>query len=92
LSWLAPATVCLLLAFVTFSERGDGFARVAGGAVQAPIIAMTFSNLNLASYLPGSFPNEQNALPADTFEWTNPVHSPSSIPSFRLAQTNSVKQ
>jgi hypothetical protein len=87
LRWLAPATACLLLAFLTFNQKRDALARV-GAGVPAPIIGMTLSNLYLAAYLPDNLPRGQNAVPSDTFEWTNPVHSPLSIPSFRLAETN----
>ena len=92
LSWLAPATVCLLLFFVTFSQRSDDLARLASASNQMPIIAVTLSNVSLASYLPGSFVNDQNAVRPDTFEWTNHGHSPSSIPSFPQARTNYLKR
>lgn len=89
LGWLAPATACLLLLFVTFNQTGGGLSVT---SPQGPIVAMTLSNVSLAAYLPGSFPYERNALPADTFEWTNTSRSPSSIASFPLSKTNDTKR
>jgi hypothetical protein len=57
-----------------------------------PEVAMTLSNASLAAYLPGSFANDQNSLPADTFDWTKRVRSPSSMPSFRLSETNHLRR
>ncbi len=92
LGWLAPATACLLLLFVTVSQRSDELARLASASNQMPIIAVTLSNVSLAAYLPGSFANDRNAVRPDTFEWTNHGHSPSSIPSFPQARTNNLKR
>ena len=93
LSWLAPVTVCLLLFFVTFTQRNGQLARLASASNQMPIMAVTLSNVSLASsYLPGSFANERNAVRPGTFEWTNQGHSPSSMPSFPLARTNYSKR
>ena len=91
LGWLAPATVCLLLLFVTFSQRSGELARLASASDQLPIMAVTLSNVSLAAYLPGSFANDQNAVRPDTFEWTNHGHSPSSMPSFPQYRTNYLK-
>ena len=90
-NWLAPATGCLLLLFLTFSQQGNGWSRLGVGG-SAPMVAITLSNQSLAAYLPGSFPREQNTVPADTFEWTNTSRSPSSIPSFPLSTTNYLKR
>ena len=92
LGWLAPATVCLLLFFVTVNQRSGELARLASASNQMPIIAITLSNVSLAAYLPGSFANDQNAVRPDTFEWTNHGHSPSSIPSFPQSRTNNLKR
>src|SRR5438128_10405586 len=82
--WLAPATVCLLLLFVTFNQRNGELARLAAGSNQVPMMAVTFSNASFAAYLPGSFVNIRNAVRPGTFEWTNHGHSPSpSLPSSR---------
>ena len=90
--WLAPATACLLLLFITFNQTGGGLARVAVSSGQGPMVAITLSNVSLAAYLPGSFPYEQNAVPANTFEWTNTSRSPSSMASFPLSNTNYTKR
>ena len=92
LGWLAPATMCLLLFFVTVSQRSGELARLAAASNQMPIIAVTLSNVSLAAYLPGSFANDQNAVRPNTFEWTNHGHSPSSIPSFPQSRTNYLKR
>ena len=90
-NWLAPATGCLLLLALTFGRPGNNWQRLAGPDA-GPIVAITLSNQSLAAYFPGSFPREQNAVPADTFEWTNNSRSPSSIPSFPLSKTNHLER
>ena len=92
LGWLAPATVCLLLFFVTVNQRSGQLARLGVASNQMPIMAVTLSNVSLAAYLPGSFANDQNAVRPNTFEWTNHGHSPSSIPSFPQSRTNYLKR
>ena len=92
LSWLAPATVCLLLLWVCVSQRSGELGRLAAASNQMPIIAVTLSNVSLAAYLPGSFANHQNTVHPDTFEWTNHGHSSSSMPSFLQARTNYLKR
>ena len=92
LGWLAPATVCLLLFFVTVNQRSGQLARLGAASNQMPIMAVTLSNVSLAAYLPGSFANDQNAVRPDTFEWTNHGHSPSSIASFPQSRTNNLKR
>jgi hypothetical protein len=90
LGWLAPATAVVLLAFVTLNPRQADLSGVASSR-QAPIVAVTFSNISFAAYLPGSFVNDQNTVPPATFEWTNRGRSPSSMPSFPQARTNDLK-
>jgi len=92
ISWLAPLTASFLFLFVTLHQASDGLGSRPHPEASWPVVAMTLSNLSSAAYLPGSFPNGQNSLPADTFEWTKRVHSHSSIPSFRLSETNHVKR
>ena len=92
LGWLGPATACLLLLFVTVTQRSGKLARLAASSDPLPIMAVTLSNVSLAAYLPGSFVNDQNAVRPDTFEWTNHGHSPSSIPSFPQGRTNYLKR
>src|SRR5262249_31310205 len=87
--WVAPGTGCLMLWFVTLKQRNSEFIRLTG-TDQAPLMAVTLSNMSFAAYLPGSFANVQNAvrtLQPVSFEWTNRDHSPSSIPSFPQAKT-----
>ncbi len=90
--WLAPATVCLLLFLVTFSQRNAELTRLASASNQVPMMALTLSNLSFAAYLPGSSVNDRNAVRPDTFEWTNHGRSPSSIPAFPQSRTNYLKR
>jgi hypothetical protein len=90
--WLAPATICLLLLmFVTFNQRNGKLARLAASN-QVPMMAVTLSNMSFAAYLPGSFVNDQNAVPPGTFEWTNNGHSHSSIAASPQSRTNDSKR
>jgi hypothetical protein len=90
-AWLAPVTVCLLLMFVTFNQRNGELARMAGSN-EVPLMAVTLSNISPAAYLPGSFVNDQNAVPPGTFEWTNIGHSHSSIAASPQSRTNDLKR
>lgn len=94
LGWLAPATAVVLLAFVSLNPRQGDLSGLSASR-QAPIVAVTFSNISFAAYLPGSFVNDQNTVPtvpARTFEWTNRGGSPPSMPSFPQARTNVLKR
>jgi hypothetical protein len=91
LGWLAPATVCLLLMFVTFNQRSGELARLTTSN-QVSIMAVSGSNSSFAAYLPGSFDHDRNGVQLGTFEWTNHGHSPSSIPSFPQSRTNYLKR
>lgn len=68
LAWLAPATMALLLLCVLFNQRNNPFPASAGNGT---MVAVALSNQSAASWLPGSFANDQNSIPAETFEWTN---------------------
>jgi hypothetical protein len=81
LSWLAPAAATLLLMCVLFNQRNGPTISVTGSS--EPVFAMILSNRS-AAYIPGSFPADQNRVPADTFEWTNGGSSTSSIRSLFL--------
>ena len=89
--WLAPATVCVLLLFVTLSQRNGKLARLAASN-QVPMMAVTLSNMSFAAYLPGSFVNDQNAVAPGTFEWTNNGHSHSSMAASPQCRTNDSKR
>lgn len=70
LSWLVPATAAFLLLFSFFNQHSD---HSFGGAstTSVPLVASIMSNQSAAAYLPGSFSQAQNKLPAETFGWTN---------------------
>ena len=91
-SWLAPATVCLLLLLFTFKQHDGELARLGSSSNQVPMMAVTLSNLSFAAYLPGSFVNERNSVRPDTLAWTNHGHSDSSMPSFPQSRTNYLKR
>ena len=67
-TWLAPATVALMLMGVLFNQRFN--PALSSTASPGPMLANILSNQSAAAYLPGSFQAEQNNLPADTFKWT----------------------
>ena len=76
LNWLAPATVCMLLALAAFRQE-NGFS--VASPRQDPVVAMIMSNASAIAYLPGgSSQVEQNILPA-TLGWTNQARSTSTI-------------
>ena len=79
LSWLAPATVALLLICLLFNQHN--IQALSGASDSGPMIAVALSNQSAATWLPGSFAHEQNSLPNETFEWTNGNGSTSSISS-----------
>jgi hypothetical protein len=69
LSWLAPATLALLLMCVLVNQRNLPGSSPAANS--GPIVALELSNQSAAAWLPGSFAHDQNSVPAETFEWTN---------------------
>jgi hypothetical protein len=75
LSWLAPATLAILLIGVMFNQRYG--AILIGAPVAAPMVAMILSNQSAPAYLPGSFQAEQNNLPADAFKRSS---APGAVP------------
>lgn len=79
LSWLAPATVALLLICMLFNQHNIQALSVASDS--GPMVAVALSNQSVAPWLPGSFAREQNGLPNETFEWTNGSGSTSRIRS-----------
>jgi hypothetical protein len=80
LAWLAPATMALLLLCVLFNQRNNPFAASGGGGT---MVAVALSNQSAASWLPGSFVNDHNSIPAETFEMTNGGGTSSNARMFR---------
>ena len=68
LAWLAPATMALLLLCILFNQRNNPFPASPGTGM---MVAVALSNQSAASWLPGSFANNQNSVPTETFEITN---------------------
>ena len=80
LAWLAPATMALLLLGILYNQRNNPFPASAGTGT---MVAVALSNQSGASWLPGSFANEQNNVPAETFELTNGSGTGSNARMFR---------
>ena len=75
-NWLAPATVCMLLALAVFKQENNISA---ASPRYDPAVAMMLSNQSYVAYLTGgSSQIEHNILPA-TFESTNRSDSTSTI-------------
>jgi hypothetical protein len=76
LNWVAPATVCVMLAVAALRQEtglSDASPR------QDHMVAMMMSNSSVIAYLPGgSSQVEQNILPA-TLGWTNHARSTSTV-------------
>jgi hypothetical protein len=82
LSWLAPATMAVLLMGLMYTQR-NGFL-FSGTNGSGPMIAVALSNQSAAAWLPGSFQHEQNSLPVETIAWTpgdGSMRSNSSLPA-----------
>ncbi|MFZ0825961.1 MAG: hypothetical protein WAO02_00925 [Verrucomicrobiia bacterium] len=76
MNWLAPATVCMLLALAAVRQE-NGFS--VASPRQDHMVAMILSNSSAIAYLPGgSSQIEQNVLPA-TLGWTNHTRSISTV-------------
>jgi len=68
LNWLAPATVCMLIALAAFRQENGIPAQPPR---HDPAVAMMLSNQSVVAYLAGGRSQvEQNVLPP-TFEFTN---------------------
>jgi hypothetical protein len=75
-NWLAPATVCMLLALAVFKQ--ENYISAASPR-HDPAVAMMLSNQSFVAYLTGGAKQiEHNILPA-TFESTNRTGSNSTI-------------
>jgi hypothetical protein len=75
-NWLAPATVCMLLALAVFKQ--ENYISAASPR-HDPAVAMMLSNQSFVAYLTGGSKQiEHNILPA-TFELTNRSGSTSTI-------------
>ena len=84
-NWLAPATVCLLLALAVFKQENNISAALPR---HDPVVAMMLSNQSSVAFLTGGSKQiEHNVLPA-TFEWTNRSDSTSTIGFTPFAKPN----
>jgi len=84
-NWLAPATVCMLLALAVFKQENNISA---ASPRHDPVVAMMLSNQSYVAYLTGgSSQIEHNILPA-IFESTNRSGSTSIIDSTPFTKPN----
>ena len=67
--WLAPVTAAFVVLCVLMTQRNGPSSSLS--TPSNALIAAALSNQLAAGWLPGSMSREQNALPAETFEWTN---------------------
>src|SRR5215831_4524121 len=67
--WLAPVTAAFVVLCVLMTQRNGPSNSLA--TPSNTMIAAALSNQLAAGWLPGSLTREQNALPAETLEWTN---------------------
>jgi len=74
--WLAPVTAAFVVLCVLMTQRNGPSNSLA--TPSNTMIAAALSNQLAAGWLPGSLSREQNALPSETFEWTNGNGWPSS--------------
>ena len=68
LNWLAPATVCMLLALVVFKQENDVSAV---SRRHDPAVAMMLSNSSSVTYLAGRSTQMEHNILLSTFELTN---------------------
>ena len=86
LGWLVPATAAVLLTGVLVNQHiGPSTSTEAN---TGPLVATILSNQSAAAYFTHSFQREQNALPTDTFEFTNGAGFTSSIHSLWAPRVN----
>ena len=69
LTWFAPAAAALAIFCVLFAQRNNPAPSTP--ARSGAVMAMVFSNQSAAACLTATFHSAQNALPAETLEWTN---------------------
>jgi hypothetical protein len=86
LGWLVPATAALLLTGVLVNQHIGPAASSQPDA--EPLVATIMSNQSAAAYFTHGFQREQNALPADTFQFTNGAGFTSSIHSLWAPRVN----
>jgi len=74
--WLAPVTAGFVVFCVLMTQRNGPSSSLA--TPSNTMVAAALSNQLSAGWLPGALAHEQNALPSETFEWTNGNGWPSS--------------
>ena len=67
--WLAPVTAAFVVLCVLMTQRNGPSSSLA--TPSNTLIAAALSNQLAVGWVPGSLAHDQNALPNETFEWTN---------------------
>jgi hypothetical protein len=67
--WLAPVTAAFVVLCVLMTQHNGPSNSLA--TPSNTMVAAALSNQLAAGWLSGSLAREQNALPTETFEWTN---------------------
>ncbi|MGB8367699.1 MAG: hypothetical protein ACLPYZ_00130 [Limisphaerales bacterium] len=75
-NWLAPATVCLLLAMMVFKQENNISA---ASTHHDPRVAMMMRNPGSIAYLTGRSPQIEHNILLATLGWTNRSGSTSTI-------------
>jgi hypothetical protein len=75
-NWLAPATVCLLMALAVFKQENYISAATAR---RDPAVVTMLSNQSSVAYLTGGPSQIEHNVWASTFEWTNRSDSTSTM-------------
>ncbi len=80
LAWVAPGMAALLLVSLILGQRTN--LEFTTAVPSSGLMAAALSNHNAAAWLAASYSIAQNALPSETFEWTNGSGSRPAIRSF----------
>jgi hypothetical protein len=88
--WLAPVLGCLLVLAGVFNPRDREGANLTAANTNN-LLAVLATQRTYAAYVTAGFHSRQNAVGADTFEWTNGQGLPSSVAPFSAHNTNSLR-
>lgn len=85
LRWLAPVTVCALVALGLLSQPNN---IPSGQPTQSPMVGMITSNQSPVASLSNDMRQAGSGVFSGTFEWTNRTGSTSSVGSFLSGKVN----
>ena len=78
-AWLTPATVAVMVLFLTLDQHAPAFLDLAGNRAGAHLAAAAFSNQFYAAYANAGQHSQYNASPDARLGWTNGGVLPVSI-------------